>query len=142
MLYYIKNKLNLISPQGIDEKDFSTRKHQGKFSTGFGTLMQIIKHQNEEMVYDIIKNAPNIDPDSADMIEEFSNIKFERTTDEEGGINMCKGMEICLLNTEIKGAISILRTLNLKEEDIAKRVASKYDVTIDYVKEIIAREAV
>ena len=104
--------------------------------------MQIIKHQSEEKIDEIIKNAPNVDPDSADMIEEFSNIKFERTTDDEGGINMCKGMELCLLKTEIKGAIKILRTMNLKEEDIAERIAAQYDVTIDYVKELMVREVV
>lgn len=55
---------------------------------------------------------------------------------------MCKGMEICLLNTEIKGAVNILRTMNLSEKEIVERVANTFDVTIDYVKEIMAREAV
>ena len=66
-------KLNLISPQIISDEDFTTQEHQGKFSTGFGTLMQVIKHQNEMNVVDIIKSAPDVDSDSADMIEEFSN---------------------------------------------------------------------
>lgn len=135
-------KLNLISPLEIDERDFTTRGHQGKFSTGFGTLMQIIKHQNEKMVNDIILNAPIIDPDSADMIEEFSNVKFKRTTNDEGGINMCKGMQMVLLDTKIEAAIEILRDENYSEEEIAKRVAAKFDVTIDYVKKLMAPKAV
>jgi hypothetical protein len=135
-------KLNLISPQGIDENDFTTKNHQGKFSTGFGTLMQIIKHQNERIVNDIIQNAPIIDSDSADMIEEFSNVKFKRITDDKGGINMCKGMELCLLDTEIKGSIKTFRSMNLEDEEIAKRVAELFNVTTDYVKELMIPEAV
>lgn len=102
--------------------------------------MQIIKHQNERIVNDIIQNAPIID--SADMIEEFSNVKFKRITDDKGGINMCKGMELCLLDTEIKGSIKTFRSMNVSEDEIVERVAELFNVKKDYVKELMTPKAV
>lgn len=135
-------KLNLISPQGIDENDFTTKGHQGKFSTGFGTLMQVIKHQNEKMVYDIISNALNIDSDSADMIKEIANIKLEAPTNEKGGINMCQGMELYLLDVRIEAMIKALRDTNYPEEKIAESVAKSLNVSIEAVEELMKPKAV
>ena len=135
-------KINLISPADINENDFSTRKHHGKFHTGFGTLMQIIKHQEEMSVPDIIRNAPNADPDSVDMIEVFSNIRFERTIDDEGGINMCKGMDDYITKTKVETAIDFLREMNIPDDEIAERVSKKLNVTTDYVKELMMPKAV
>ena len=135
-------KLNLICPQGIDEKDFSTREHQGKFSTGFGTLMQVIKHQNEKIVYDIISNAPSIDPDSADMIKEIANVKFEGQTNAKGEEDMCKGMELYLLDVKIEAMIKALRDTNYPEEKIAESVAKSLNVSIESVKELMKPKAV
>ena len=131
-------KLNLICPQGIDEKDFSTREHQGKFSTGFGTLMQVIKHQNEKIVYDIISNAPEIDSDSADMIEEYANVNLGGQTNKKGEVDMCKGMEIYMIETAIK----LLRDAKYPEEKIAENVAKSLNVSIEAVEELMTPKAV
>ena len=135
-------KLNLISPQIISDEDFTTQKHQGKFSTGFGTLMQVIKHQNEMNVVDIIKSAPNVDSDSADMIEEFSNFKFDRDPEKKGVIDMCKGMELYTLKTQVEGAIQILKSMNVSDDTIIENVAKEFNVTTDYVKKLMIPEAV
>ena len=135
-------KLNLISPQKIADNDFTTKGHQGKFSTGFGTLMQVIKHQNEMNVVDIIKSAPDVDSDSADMIEEFSNFKFDRDPEKKGVIDMCKGIELYTLKTQVEGAIKALREMKYPEEEIAENVAKIFNVTEDYVKELMIPEAV
>ena len=135
-------KLNLISPQIISDEDFTTQKHQGKFSTGFGTLMQVIKHQNEMNVVDIIKSAPDVDSDSADMIEEFSNFKFDRDPEKKGVIDMCKGMELYTLKTQVEASIKTLREMKYSEEEIAENVAKIFNVTTDYVKDLMIPEAV
>ncbi len=76
-------RINLFAPAKISDSEFSSREAAGKFHTGFGTLMQVIKHQNEIGVADIIRNAPKVDVASADMIAEVAKIKFEKNVDEE-----------------------------------------------------------
>lgn len=55
---------------------------------------------------------------------------------------MCKGMEIYTLNTEIKGAVTILRDMGIPDDDIFKQVSKTYNVTVEYVKEIMISKAV
>lgn len=135
-------RINLIAPARIDEDDFTSREHEGKFHTGFGTLMQVIKHQNEKAVADIIKQAPDVDPASADIIEEIANVKFKRVYTENGGVNMCKGMELYTQESKVLGAIDMLRDMNLSDEEIAERIAKKFNVTVEYVKELMMPKAV
>ncbi len=104
--------------------------------------MQVIKHQNEKMVYDIISNAQNIDSDSADMIKEIANVKFEGQTDEKGEEDMCKGMELYLLDVKIEAMIKALRDTNYPEEKIAESVAKSLNVSIESVKELMKPKAV
>jgi hypothetical protein len=57
-------------------------------------------------------------------------------------INMCKGMELCLLDTEIKGSIKTFRSMNVSEDEIVERVAELFNVKKDYVKELMTPKAV
>ena len=135
-------RINLIAPARLDSTDFSTKNHVGKFHTGFGTLMQVIKYQNEIEVADIMMDAPHVDDATADMIEEVANVKFERVYDEKGDVDMCKGMEAYSLKMKIEGVIDFLREEGVAEEQIAERVAKKFDVTVEYVKELMLPKAV
>ena len=94
------------------------------------------------MVYDIISNAQNIDSDSADMIKEIANIKLEAPTNEKGGINMCQGMELYLLDVRIEAMIKALRDTKYPEEKIAESVAKSLNVSIEAVKELMKPKAV
>jgi hypothetical protein len=135
-------KINLIAPANISEGDFTTKEHDGKFHTGFGTLMQVIKHQNEMEVYDVIREARNMDEASADMIAEVANIKFEKTVDEKGEVNVCKGMEDYIRKSNIETAIATLRNLGMPEKEIEERVAKQFDVSVEYVKTLMLPKAV
>ena len=130
-------RINLIAPANIPDSDFSTRNMTGKFHTGFGTLMQVIKHQNEIGVADILSNAPKIDEASADMIAEVANIKFEKTIDEKGEVDMCKGMEEYTLKTEVLATISTLLKLGKSKEEAIQFASEQYAVTVEYVKELM-----
>ena len=55
---------------------------------------------------------------------------------------MCKGMELCLLDTEIKGSIKTFRSMNVSEDEIIERVAELFNVEKDYVKELMTPKAV
>ncbi len=55
---------------------------------------------------------------------------------------MCKGMELYTQESKVLGAILMLRDMNLSEEEIAERIAKKFNVTVDYVKELMMPKAV
>ena len=135
-------RINLIAPASIDEVDFTSREHEGKFHTGFGALMQVIKHQNEKAVNDVIRKAPDVDPASADIIEGITNIKFKRVYTKNGGVDMCKGMELHDTDVKIEATVDVLREMGVAEEEIVERVAKKFNVTVEYVKELMMPKAV
>ena len=143
LLPFIPNyRINLIAPARINDSDFSSHEHKGKFNTGFGTLMQVIKHQNEIGVYDIMTDAPNVDVASAEIIAEIANIPMEIIPDEKGEFNMCKGMEEYMKKRDVTTVIDMLRDMGISEEEIAERVSKKFNVTIEYVKELMMPKAV
>ena len=133
LLPFIPNyRINLIAPANIEDGDFDS-----KFHTGFGTLLNVIKHQNSVNVADILRRVGTVDSASADMIAEIANIKFERVTDEKGEIDMCKGMEEYTLKTKILGAIEAFKLVGKTEEEIIQLIVENYHVTIDYVKNLL-----
>ena len=83
-----------------------------------------------------------MDEASADMIAEVANIKFVKTVDEKGEVNVCKGMEDYIRKSNIETAIAMLRDLNMSEDEIAERVSKKFDVSVDYVKSLMLPKAV
>lgn len=135
-------RINLIAPAKIDESDFSSRESVGKFHTGFGTLMQVIKHQNEIGVYDIISDAPNVDTASAEIIAEIANIPIEIVPDEKGEVNMCKGMEEYSRRRDIVTTVETAMALGKTQEEAVQFAAQRYNVTIEYVKELMMPKAV
>ena len=50
---------------------------------------------------------------------------------------MCKGIEAYTLKTRIETLIYYLREEGVSEDQIAERVAKKFDVTVEYVKELM-----
>ena len=76
------------------------------------------------------------------MIEEFSNFKFDRDPEKKGVIDMCKGMELYTLKTQVEGAIQILKSMNVSDDTIIENVAKEFNVTTDYVKELMIPKAV
>lgn len=135
-------KINLIAPAKLSDDSFATREHSGKFRTRFGTLMQVIKYQNEIGVYDIIRDAPDVDAASAEIIAEIANIPIEIIPDEKGEVNMCKGIELYTVKTKIETAIDTLRKLGKTDDEIVEFVVKEYNVTIEYVKELMMPKAV
>lgn len=143
LLPFIPNyRINLIAPARINDSDFSSHEHKGKFNTGFGTLMQVIKHQNEIGVYDIWRDAPNLDVASAELIAEIANMPIEIIPDEKGEFNMCKGIELYMIKAKAETLIEAFRDMGMPDEEIAERVSRKLNVTIEYVKELMMPKAV
>lgn len=99
--------------------------------------MQVIKHQNEVGVAEIIKNAPKVDEASADMIADVANVKFEKVIDEKGEMDMCKGMEEYTLRTRVLSIIDYLKMKNTPVDEIIDEVVKTFDVTEEYVKSLM-----
>ena len=55
---------------------------------------------------------------------------------------MCKGIELYTIKTKVEAAIDMLRDMGLSDEEIIERVSKKYNVTVDYVKELMMPKAV
>ena len=55
---------------------------------------------------------------------------------------MCKGMEAYSFKMKIEGAIGAYRDLGMSEDEIAERVSKKFDVTIEYVKDLMMPKVV
>ena len=130
-------RINLIAPSKISDSDFGSKDVTGKFHTGFGTLMQVIKHQNEVGVADILRNAPKVDVASADMIAEVANVKFEKTIDEKGEMDMCKGMEEYTLRVKIEEVIQVYKDFGKSDEEIIRAMVERYHVSAEYVKSLM-----
>ena len=133
-------RINLIAPAMIPEEDFDS-----KFHTGFGTLLHVIKHKNDsvsDIFESIMMKAKHLDVPSFELIEDIANVKFEYEIDEKGEVNVCKAMEAYKLKNKVVGAIEAFRDMNISEEEIAERVAKKFNVTVEYVKELMMPKAV
>ena len=55
---------------------------------------------------------------------------------------MCKGMELHDLDVKIVNTVDVLREMGIAEADILECVAKKFNVTVEYVKELMMPKAV
>ena len=55
---------------------------------------------------------------------------------------MCKGMEEYTLKTKVETMVDTLRDLDMSEEVIIERVAKKFNVTVEYVKNLMTPKTV
>ena len=125
-------KLNLISPMDMSEEDFE------KFHTDLGLAMRVIKHQKED-ADTIIKetNHRKIDHDTAFFLNRAVNLGLEYE-EENGGIDMCLAMEKKTQRDKVTGAIEAYRMDGISEEDIITKVMKVFNVSKEYVLEILA----
>ena len=62
------------------------------------------------------------------------NLEFEV---EQEGIDMCKAMEMNNLKREVTGAIRIMQKLGANNDDIIKAVTETFNVTKEYVLDLM-----
>ena len=88
--------VNLIAPARIEDADF------GKFNTELGLAMKVLKYQSKDKIRQVIQDLGH--RKVSRFTAEFLNIQakmglvFEEP-DEEGEVDMCKGMEM-VINSE------------------------------------------
>ncbi len=125
-------KLNLISPVDMSENDFV------KFHTDLGFAMKVIKHQEKD-VDEVIRetNHRKIDRDTAFFLNGTVNLGLEYV-EKEGGIDMCTSMDRKYKEKEVTGAIEAYRDCDITDNEIIEKVIKKYDVTKEYVLELLS----
>ena len=127
-------KLNLISPADMGEGEFE------KFHTDLGLAMKVIKHQKED-ADEVIKetNHRKIDRDTAFFLNRAVNLGLEYE-EKDGGIDMCLAMEKKTQRDKVTGAIEAYRMDGISEEDIIAKVMKVFDVSKEYVLEILTSQ--
>ena len=122
-------KLNLISPMDMDDKEFE------KFNTDLGFAMKMIKHQKDD-VAGVIRETDHrrIDRDTAFFLNRAINLGLKYEEDgNEGGFDMCVGMDRMYKENQVVGAIDVYKDLGFSKDDIINNIIRKYNVTKEYV---------
>lgn len=71
----------------------------------------------------------------------MANLQLEYE-EQEGGIDMCLAMEKRVKKERIIGAMEYMKDEGKTEKDIMDRIMEKYDVTSEYVKELLMPQKV
>ena len=124
-------KLNLISPADMDENEFE------KFHTELGFAMKLLKHQSHNADKVIMQNGHRkISAETAFFLNAAMKLNLEFEVEQEG-IDMCKAMEMNNLKREVTGAIRIMQKLGANNDDIIKAVTETFNVTKEYVLDLM-----
>ena len=90
-------EIKVIDPYTIPEEDFEL------FKTEVGTVLRLVKHQNDEYLDKYIQNLSqltSVDEETYVFIKNLLQFKISKVTNKEGGINMCKGMDLAIKRHE------------------------------------------
>ena len=124
-------KLNLISPADMDEDEFE------KFHTELGFAMKLLKHQSHNADEVIMQNGHRkISAETAFFLNAAMKLNLEFEVEQEG-VDMCKAMERKEKKDNIIGAIRIMRKLGANNDDIIKTVTETFNVTKEYVLDLM-----
>ena len=108
-----------------------------EFSASFGFALKVVKHQNDAELADVIKEQERTDTETADFISAFikhKKIFQERNTNE---VDMMNGLDLWEQKVKVLSAIKILKKLGKTDEDIVDFVAEEFQVTPDYVRDLM-----
>ncbi|MBR6028792.1 MAG: hypothetical protein IKP40_06830 [Clostridia bacterium] len=133
-LYQFLNdyKLNLISPADMSDEAFV------KFHTDLGFALKVIKHQREDVDRVIAEtDHRKIDRDTAFFLNTATRLEL-KYEEKKGDVDMCLAMEKKALRDKVTGAIETMKDFGLTEEDIIRRITEKYQVTEEYVLELLS----
>ena len=127
-------KLNLISPADMDEDEFE------KFHTELGFAMKLLKHQSHNADKVIMQNGHRkISTETAFFLNAAMKLNLEFEVEQEG-VDMCKAMEKNNLKREVTGAVRGMRKFGVSDDDIIKAVMEMYNVTKEYVLDLMKEQ--
>ena len=124
--------INLISPADMAEDDFE------KFHTELGFAMKLLKHRSEDAAELIVQEGHRIvSAETAYFLNAAMKLNLEFGS-EPGGADMCKSMEKKEKKDRVTGAIQAYRFDGASDETIITKVMSLFNVTKEYVLDLLA----
>jgi len=136
LLKFIPNcPINLIAPYRIPDSDFD------KFNTDVGLVLKALKYEKvgadkilEESTYE------QIDRKTVEFLNAVANLKLE-LSEKEDQVDMFESIQNKYKKMMIIGAINGMRDVGVADDDIVVRVMKLYDVTREYVVDLMKTEA-
>ena len=124
--------INLISPADMDEDDFK------KFHTELGFAMKLLKHRSEDAAELIVQEGHRIvSAETAYFLNAAMKLNLEFGV-EPGGADMCKSQVMNNLKWKVTGAIQGMRLMGASDDDIISKVVEAFQVTKEYVLDLLA----
>ena len=108
-----------------------------KLSAACGFALKVVKHQNDGKLAELIKEQKSTDTETADFISAFikhKKIFQERDTNE---VNIMNGLDLWEQKVKVLAVIKALKDKGDSDEDIADYVTKEFQVTPDYVRDLI-----
>ena len=129
-------EINLLIPENMEDSDFNN-----KFHTGLGLTFNVIKHQKDTEVVDILKATKHkqIDRASAVFIRDVLNCDLTFSEPEQEGevVDVCKGLEDYILKEKVLAIIDYLKDEGKSNEEIVEKIIKKYPVSEQYVWDLL-----
>ena len=132
-------KLNLLSPDLLDEQDFD------KFRTSLGAAMQFLKHQHDDNM-DWIQNnkrMQTIDRNTADFIQTTTGTDLH-LKDKDEVIDMCKAWDNSMKQAEAKGeakgikaAIAMAKSLSIGQPQVIEQLMKSFNLSHEQALEAV-----
>lgn len=124
--------VNLIAPAGMNDEEFQ------KFHTDLGFAMNVLKYQSDKADRIIEEtNHRKINRSTAEFLNSVARLDLQYE-EKEGDIDMCLAMEKRSQRDRIIGAIDFMKDEGMAETDIISRIMEKYQVTKEYVLELLS----
>ena len=123
--------INLIAPVYMEEEGLA------KFHTNLGFAMNVLKHQSDKADLIIERtNHKKIDRNTAEFLNVVAKLDLEYD-EEEGDVDMCLAMEKRYQREKIIGVIDFMKDEGFADQDIISKIMEKYEVTKEYVMELL-----
>ena len=119
----------------ITRDDFESKTWKDWEELGFA--MKLLKHQSHNADKVIMQNGHRkISTETAFFLNAAMKLNLEFEVEQEG-VDMCKAMERKEKKDNIIGAIRIMRKLGANNDDIIKTITETFNVTKEYVLDLM-----
>ena len=125
--------VNLIAPAYIKDEDFN------KFNTDLGFAMKVLKYQSSGADRILESTTEGPDGETAVFLNKVADLELE-FDDKEEKVNMCKAMDNAYKKKEVAGAIKGMKRLGASDNDIIPEIMDMFDVTRQYVLDLLSPE--
>jgi len=136
LLKFVPNcPINLIAPYRIPDSDFD------KFKTDVGLVLKALKYEKVG-AYEVLKELTyeRIDRKTVEFLNAVANLKLE-LSEKEDQVDMFESIQNYNKKMMIMGAIKLARDEGYSDDAIIAKMMRSFDVTREYVLDLMKTEA-